>query len=142
MVEFKEYEGLGYFIDPESDTKQVFIPSPPTMATVKINPRPGIIYVTGGKVKEGYESRARYILGELNSALGTEYKMNDNIIQQYGELKDNIDELISKKKVEAALNAYKGEYETALKEQGEATKNLTELRRQYNDELKKTTKRI
>ena len=37
------------------DTKQVFIPSPPTMATVKINPRPGIIYVTGGKVKEGYE---------------------------------------------------------------------------------------
>ena len=55
MVEFKEYEGLGYFIDPESDTKQVFIPSPPTMATVKINPRPGIIYVTGGKVKEGYE---------------------------------------------------------------------------------------
>ena len=21
MVEFKEYEGLGYFIDPESDTK-------------------------------------------------------------------------------------------------------------------------
>ena len=48
MVEFKEYEGLGYFIDPESDTKQVFIPSPPTMATVKINPRPGIIYVTGG----------------------------------------------------------------------------------------------
>ncbi len=95
-----------------------------------------------GKVKEGYENRARYILGELNSALGTEYKMNDNIIQQYGELKDNIDELISKKKVEAALNAYKGEYETALKEQGEATKNLTELRRQYNDELKKTTKRI
>ena len=52
MVEFKEYEGLGYFIDPESDTKQVFIPSPPTMATVKINPRPGIIYVTGGKVKK------------------------------------------------------------------------------------------
>ena len=55
MVEFNEYEGLGYFIDPESDTKQVFIPSPPTMATVKINPRPGIIYITGGKVKEGYE---------------------------------------------------------------------------------------
>ncbi|SHJ78487.1 hypothetical protein [Hespellia stercorisuis] len=55
MVEFNEYEGLGYIIDPESETKQVFIPSPPTMATVKINPRPGIIYVTGGKVVEGYE---------------------------------------------------------------------------------------
>lgn len=55
MVEFYEYEDLGYIIDPESDTKQVFIPSPPTMTTVKTNPRPSIIYVTGGKVKEGYE---------------------------------------------------------------------------------------
>lgn len=27
MVEFYEYEGLGYIVDPESDTKQVFIPS-------------------------------------------------------------------------------------------------------------------
>lgn len=55
MVEFYDYEGLGYIIDPESDTKQVFIPSPPTMTTVKTNPRPSIIYITGGKVKEGYE---------------------------------------------------------------------------------------
>lgn len=55
MVEFYEYEGLGYIIDPESDTKQVFIPSPPTMTTVKTNPRPSIIYITGGKVTEGYE---------------------------------------------------------------------------------------
>lgn len=53
MVEFYEYEGLGYVIDPESDTKQVFIPSPPTMTTVKTNPRPSIIYVAGGKVVEG-----------------------------------------------------------------------------------------
>ena len=60
-----------------------------------------------GKVKEGYENRAKYILGELNSALGTEYKMNGNIISQYGELKDNIDQLITKKKAEAALEASK-----------------------------------
>ena len=52
MVEFYEYEGLGYVIDPESDTKQVFIPSPPTMTTVKTNPRPSIIYVTGGRSEE------------------------------------------------------------------------------------------
>lgn len=55
MVEFYDYEGLGYIVDPESDTKQVFIPSPPTMTTVKTNPRPAIIYITGGKVKEGYD---------------------------------------------------------------------------------------
>lgn len=46
---------MGTVIDQESDTKEVFIPSPSTMATLKINPRPVVIYVTGGKVKEGYE---------------------------------------------------------------------------------------
>lgn len=92
-----------------------------------------------GKVKEGYEDRAQYILGELNTALGTEYKMNGNIISQYGELKDNIDQLITKKKAEVALEAYKEEYQTAIKNQSEATKTLTELRQKYNDELNKTT---
>ena len=55
MVEFYAYEDLGFIIDPESDTKEVFIPSPPTMMTAKINPRPAIIYITGGKVVEGYD---------------------------------------------------------------------------------------
>ena len=48
MVEFYAYEDLGFIIDPESDTKEVFIPSPPTMVTAKI-------YITGGKVVEGYD---------------------------------------------------------------------------------------
>lgn len=52
-VEVYGYEELGIIIDPPSDTKEVFIPSPPTMATVKINPRPSVIYITGGKVTEG-----------------------------------------------------------------------------------------
>lgn len=92
-----------------------------------------------GKVKEGYENRAEYILTELNKALGTEYTMNGNIISQYDELKNNIDQLIAKKKAEATLNAYKSEYEIAITKQGEATKTLTGLRQQYNDELNRTT---
>lgn len=55
MVEFYGYEELGFIVDPESDTKEVFIPSPPTMATVKTNPRSVIIYIAGGKVVEGYD---------------------------------------------------------------------------------------
>lgn len=54
-VECYEYEELGFIVDPPSDTKEVFIPSPPTMTTVKINPRAAVIYVTGGKVQEGYD---------------------------------------------------------------------------------------
>lgn len=54
-VEFYDYEGIGFIVDPESDTKEVFIPSPPTTTTMKINPRPVVIYLTGGAVKEGYD---------------------------------------------------------------------------------------
>lgn len=53
-VECYEYGGLGYAIDPESDTKQrtVILLG---LQTVKCNPRPVVIYVTGGKVNAGYD---------------------------------------------------------------------------------------
>ena len=89
-----------------------------------------------GKVKEGYENRAKYILGELNKALGTEYTMNGNIIEQYEDLKNNVEQLIAKKKAEVILDAYKSEYQRALTEQSNATKELTELTKQYNKQLK------
>lgn len=88
-----------------------------------------------GKVKEGYENRAKYILGELNNALDTEYTMNDNIITQYEELKNNIDQLIAKKKAEMTLEAYKSEYQNALTEQNNATKELAKLTKEYNKQL-------
>ena len=86
-----------------------------------------------GRVKQGYEDRAQVILNQLNSALGTEYSLNGNIIAQYQELKSNIDQIIEKKKAEAVLNAYQEEYETAIKEQAEATKTLVGLKQQLAD---------
>ena len=86
-----------------------------------------------GKVKQGYEDRAQVILNQLNNALGTEYDLNGNIIDQYQELKNNIDQIIEKKKAEAVLNAYQQEYETAIKEQSEATKTLVGLKQQLAD---------
>lgn len=81
-----------------------------------------------GKVKKGYEDRANVILNQLNSALGTEYSLNGDIIAQYQELKNNIDEIIAKKKAEAVLNAYQEEYSTAMKEQSTATETLVGLK--------------
>ena len=86
-----------------------------------------------GKVKEGYEDRAQVILNQLNSALGTEYSLNGNIIAQYQELKNNIDQIIEKKKAEAVLNAYQQEYEIAVKKETEATKTLVGLKQQLAD---------
>lgn len=93
-----------------------------------------------GRVKQGYENRAQYILNDLNNALGTEYKMNGNIISQYKDLKDNIDQLIAKKRIEAALDAYKNEYGDALKKRAEAVNTLTELYQKLNDKQNEAAK--
>lgn len=53
-VEFYDYNGLGYVVDPESDTKVVTVILIGKQ-TVKANPRPAVIYVTGGKIDENYE---------------------------------------------------------------------------------------
>lgn len=90
-----------------------------------------------GQVKDGYEARANYIINELNNALGTEYKMNGNIIEQYSELKDGIDSIITKKKAEAYLNAYQEEYQTALKNSNEAMDSYVKLWEKYEEATKK-----
>lgn len=53
-VDFYEYNGMGYIVDPESDTKVVTVILIGKQ-TVKANPRPAVIYVTGGKINESYE---------------------------------------------------------------------------------------
>lgn len=50
-VEVYEYEG-GTVVDPKSDTKVVFIPSPPTKMEQKINPRPAVILFGDADVEE------------------------------------------------------------------------------------------
>lgn len=59
-----------------------------------------------GRVKDADKKRAEYILGELNSALGTEYSMTGNQIEGYKNLASEIDNVIAKKKAEALLDQY------------------------------------
>ena len=92
-----------------------------------------------GKVKSGYEQRAQVILGQLNTALGTEYKLNGNIISQYKELKENIDKVIATKKAEAVLTAYEEEYNEAMKKQTEATETLVGLKQKLAEATEKMT---
>ena len=89
-----------------------------------------------GKIKEGYEKRVEYITGKLSEALGIEIKINDKIIDNYKEIKQNINELITAKKAEALLNAYQGEYQEALKKQADATRTLVDLKEQQKQKMK------
>lgn len=67
-----------------------------------------------GRVKEGYENRAQFIIGELNEALGTEYEMIDGQITKYDELKNQTDSLIEKKRAQIIVEAQEEAYKEAI----------------------------
>lgn len=79
-----------------------------------------------GKVNEGYKERAQFIATTLNEALGTEIKITDGIIENYGELNTAIEEHIKKLKAEAIITAQKDLYTEAIKKR---KKGVDELRK-------------
>lgn len=77
-----------------------------------------------GNVAEKDKTRAEFILGELNTALGTEYTMTGNVINQYVDLTSAIDALIEKKKAELILQAEENAYREAIINRADAERNL------------------
>lgn len=77
-----------------------------------------------GKIKDGYEDRAKVITGELSKALDTEIKLTDNAIENYQELQKEIDILILKKKGEAILNASEKKSQDAMENKNQKQQEL------------------
>lgn len=77
-----------------------------------------------GKIKEGYETRARFIVGQLNEAYGTELKIVNGILQNRKEELDTIDKIIQKKQAEIFLNIKQDEYKQALIDESKILKQL------------------
>lgn len=86
-----------------------------------------------GRVKDGYQTRVDFILGELNKALGTEYKLTDGVIEKYDELSKSINNLILKKKANIVLEVQEDRYKTAIKERAEATELLSKKQQELAD---------
>lgn len=86
-----------------------------------------------GRVKDADKTRADYILGELNKALGTEYSLTGNQIQGYKELADQIDTVIAKKKAEALLDQYMSMNSAMLKQNAAAQQGYENYRSQYKE---------
>lgn len=57
-----------------------------------------------GKVKQGYEDRAQFILNELSNAYGIEYSYVNGQIQDYNKLKQQIKDVIQQKEIEYYLD--------------------------------------
>ena len=79
-----------------------------------------------GKVKEGYEEKANFIINELNKAYGTEIKMVDGVIDKYQEQISALKETIKKEKDEIYLQMAKEKYAVAIKNRAEAEYQLNE----------------
>lgn len=93
-----------------------------------------------GKIKEGYEDRASFIVSTLNEAMGLEISLVDGTIQNYQELTSTFDEVIAKKKGMIILNAQEEAYTEAIKNQtaaqeelGKAYSTLKDYRQQLVD---------
>ena len=80
-----------------------------------------------GKVKEGYEARADFIVNQLSQAYGVEMKLIDGQITGYQEVGRELDNLIEKKKAEAYLSSQTAQYEEARSKKQEAYQNMISL---------------
>ena len=67
-----------------------------------------------GRVKEGYETRATFILNELNNAYGAEIKLVDGVIEGYDNQKKKLEELIKAEEIEIILQGNREKYISAL----------------------------
>lgn len=101
-----------------------------------------------GNIKKGYEERAEYITNKLSTVTGSEIEITDGAVQKYGELRDTLQEVIDKKKAEAMLSAFDGDYNEAQKnlygEDGAESKYISALTDidEYNNQLKEAEKEL
>ena len=77
-----------------------------------------------GRVKEGYEARADFIVTQLKDAYGIEMELIDGQITGYKDIQAEIDKLIEKKRAEAIVSSQTAQYEEARSKKEEAYSNM------------------
>lgn len=85
-----------------------------------------------GRIKEGYENRAKFITEELGDVTGEEIEIVDGVIQKYDELSVKLDEVLLKKKGEAYANIYADQFSEALSGKDDALNTYMEAQNNYN----------
>lgn len=88
-----------------------------------------------GAVQESDRARVEFILGQLNSALGTEYEMVNGVVQKYGDLKTSIYEVIAAKQANLLLEANSAAYTEALQNRNSAMQGLVLAEKDYQAQL-------
>lgn len=80
-----------------------------------------------GRIKEGYEARAKFIVNELSNSLGTEISMNNGIIENYKNIQKEIEKTIVLKKANILLELKEEKWTNSLKEEEKAYNDLIKV---------------
>lgn len=81
-----------------------------------------------GKIQEGYEKRAEFIISKLSTATGIEISAVDGLITGYDSLGAAIDDAIAKKRAMIILEAKEETYKAAIQ-------NLNDLEQAYLEHM-------
>ena len=90
-----------------------------------------------GNIQRGYEGRANFIVTTLNEALGTEFSITDNIVQNYNGMVAATDLLIERKKAQIILEAQEAMYSEAIKNREQEVYKLAAAEEDYQNALTK-----
>lgn len=109
----------------------------------------GTLIDSNGKVKQGYEDRANFILNQLNNAFGTEYELvgnaiynNGKLVNSYNDIKSSVEDLIVTKKAEIILEAYKEKYIKSLEAQKVLQDEINIAYDTYKDKVEKLNEKL
>lgn len=81
-----------------------------------------------GKVKEANRARVDFILGELNEALGTEYKLTGDQIKGYEKLQKSVADYVETRRAEILLEEAEAKYSEAKSQKDEVEKSIYKQR--------------
>lgn len=81
-----------------------------------------------GKVKEANRARVDFILGELNEALGTEYKLTGDQIKGYEKLQKSVADYVETRRAEILLEEAEAKYSEAINQKSEVENSLYKQR--------------
>lgn len=90
-----------------------------------------------GKVKEADQDRVRFILNELNNALGTEYKLVDGIVQGYKSMPEAIKASLDAEKARILLQPLQEDYTSALQKTNDTESESVKIKREIAEQEKK-----
>lgn len=93
-----------------------------------------------GKVKTGYEERAKFITDKLSEATGIEIQNNGKVIDSYKKVSAEIDNVLKKKRANAILEANDEAYKKAVVDNDKNYSQFTKAKQAYEDSEDKVNK--